>query len=50
MARIVADLPEVVGIDHVVTVDPHTAQIERLFHAPVAGLWRDWRAIGSSTI
>src|SRR3981081_3924968 len=35
MARMVADLLEVVGIDHVVTVDPHTAQIEGFFRAPV---------------
>ncbi|MDB5518871.1 MAG: Ribose-phosphate pyrophosphokinae [Tardiphaga sp.] len=28
MARMVADLLGVVGVDHVVTVDSHTAQIE----------------------
>ena len=38
MARMVADLLEVVGIDHVVTVDPHTAQIEGFFYAPVDSL------------
>jgi ribose-phosphate pyrophosphokinase len=38
MARVVADLLEVVGIDHAVTVDPHTAQIEGFFHAPVDSL------------
>jgi ribose-phosphate pyrophosphokinase len=38
MARVVADLLEVVGIDHVVTVDPHTAQIEGFFRAPVDSL------------
>jgi ribose phosphate pyrophosphokinase-like protein len=34
MARMVADLLKVVGIDHVVTVDPHTAQIEGFFSMP----------------
>jgi hypothetical protein len=38
MARVTADLLEVVGIDHVVTVDPHTAQIEGFFHGPVDSL------------
>ena len=38
MARVIADLLEVVGIDHVVTVDPHTAQIEGFFYAPVDSL------------
>jgi ribose-phosphate pyrophosphokinase len=38
MARVIADLLEIVGIDHVVTVDPHTAQIEGFFHAPVDSL------------
>lgn len=37
MARMVADLLEVVGIDHV-TVDPHMAEIEGFFHAPVDSL------------
>jgi ribose-phosphate pyrophosphokinase len=35
MARMVTDLLEVVGVDHVVTVDPHTVQIERFFRPPV---------------
>lgn len=34
-ARIVADLMETVGIDHVVTVDIHAAQIQGFFHIPV---------------
>jgi ribose-phosphate pyrophosphokinase len=34
LPRVIADLLEVVGIDHVVTVDPHTAQIEGFFYAP----------------
>jgi ribose-phosphate pyrophosphokinase len=38
MARVVADLIEVVGIGHVVTVDLHTPQIEGFFHAPVDSL------------
>jgi ribose-phosphate pyrophosphokinase len=38
MARVVADLLEVVGIDHIVTVDLHTPQIEGFFHAPVDSL------------
>jgi ribose-phosphate pyrophosphokinase len=38
MARVVADLMEAVGIDHVVTVDLHTPQIEGFFHAPVDSL------------
>jgi ribose-phosphate pyrophosphokinase len=38
MARMVADFLEVVGIDHVVTVDPHTAQIEGVFHVPMDSL------------
>jgi ribose-phosphate pyrophosphokinase len=33
--RVVADLLQVVGISHVVTVDLHTPQIEGFFHAPV---------------
>jgi ribose-phosphate pyrophosphokinase len=36
--RMVADLLEAVGIAHVVTVDPHTAQIEGFFFAPVDSL------------
>lgn len=38
IARVVADLLEVVGIDHIVTVDLHTPQIEGFFHAPVDSL------------
>jgi ribose-phosphate pyrophosphokinase len=38
MARLVADVLQVVGIDHVVTVDLHTPQIEGFFHAPVKSL------------
>lgn len=34
-ARIVADLIETVGIDHVVTVDIHATQIQGFFHIPV---------------
>ena len=34
-ARIVADLIETVGIDHVVTVDIHASQIQGFFHIPV---------------
>ncbi|MCU1337193.1 MAG: phosphoribosylpyrophosphate synthetase [Bryobacterales bacterium] len=36
--RVVADLLQVVGISHVVTVDLHTPQIEGFFHAPVDSL------------
>ena len=38
MARVVADLLEVVGISHIVNVDLHTPQIEGFFHAPVDSL------------
>jgi ribose-phosphate pyrophosphokinase len=38
MARVVADLLEVVGVGHVITVDLHTPQIEGFFHAPVDSL------------
>jgi ribose-phosphate pyrophosphokinase len=38
MARMVADLFEVAGIKHVVTVDVHTPQIEGFFHVPVDNL------------
>lgn len=34
-ARIIADLIETVGIDHVVTVDIHATQIQGFFHIPV---------------
>ncbi len=36
--RVVADLLEVVGIGHVVTVDLHAPQIEGFFHVPVDNL------------
>jgi ribose-phosphate pyrophosphokinase len=35
MGRVVANLLEGVGIGHVVTVDPHTPQIEGFFQAPL---------------
>jgi ribose-phosphate pyrophosphokinase len=35
---VVADLLEVVGVGHVITVDLHTPQIEGFFHAPVDSL------------
>jgi ribose-phosphate pyrophosphokinase len=38
MARMVADFLEVAGVDHVVTVDPHTPQIEGFFHVPMDSL------------
>jgi ribose-phosphate pyrophosphokinase len=38
MARVVADLLQAVGVDHIVTVDLHTPQIEGFFHAPVDSL------------
>lgn len=38
MARVAADLLQAVGVDNVVTVDPHTPQIEGFFHAPVDAL------------
>jgi ribose-phosphate pyrophosphokinase len=38
MARVVADLLQIVGISHVVTLDLHTPQIEGFFHAPVDSL------------
>jgi ribose-phosphate pyrophosphokinase len=37
-ASMVASLIEAVGIDHVVTVDLHTPQIEGFFHIPVDSL------------
>ena len=37
-ARVAADLLQAVGIAQVVTVDPHTPQIEGFFHAPVDSL------------
>jgi ribose-phosphate pyrophosphokinase len=36
--RVVADLLESVGVAHMITVDPHTPQIEGFFHAPVDSL------------
>jgi ribose-phosphate pyrophosphokinase len=38
MARVVADVLQVVGSGHVITVDLHTPQIEGFFHAPVDSL------------
>jgi ribose-phosphate pyrophosphokinase len=38
IGRVIADLLEAVGIDHVVTVDLHTPQIEGFFHLPVDSL------------
>jgi ribose-phosphate pyrophosphokinase len=38
MARVVADLLQTVGVDHVVTVDLHTPQIEGFFEVPVDSL------------
>jgi ribose-phosphate pyrophosphokinase len=37
-ARTVADLIQVVGIDHVVTLDAHTPQLEGYFHIPIDDL------------
>jgi ribose-phosphate pyrophosphokinase len=37
-ARMVADLMQAVGIDHVLTVDLHVPQIEGFFHVPVDSL------------
>ena len=37
-ARAVADLMEAVGIDHVVTLDAHTPQLEGFFHVPIDNL------------
>lgn len=37
-ARMVADLMEAVGIDHLITIDLHTPQIEGFFHIPVDSL------------
>lgn len=34
-SRVVADMMQVVGIDHFVTVDLHATQIQGFFHAPV---------------
>ena len=36
--RMVADVMEAVGIDHIVTMDLHSAQIEGFFHIPVDNL------------
>jgi len=37
-ARMVADVLEAVGIDHVITVDPHAPQLEGFFRVPVDSL------------
>lgn len=37
-ARMVADLLQNVGVDHVITIDLHAAQIEGFFHIPVDNL------------
>jgi ribose-phosphate pyrophosphokinase len=34
-ARVVADLIETVGVDHVITVDLHATQIQGFFHIPI---------------
>lgn len=34
-ARIIADLIETVGVDHVITVDLHATQIQGFFHIPI---------------
>jgi ribose-phosphate pyrophosphokinase len=51
-ARIVADLIETVGVDHVITVDLHATQIQGFFHIPidnisatqlfVADIYKNW--------
>jgi ribose-phosphate pyrophosphokinase len=38
MARVIADVLQVVGVDQVVVVDLHTPQIEGFFYAPVDSL------------
>jgi ribose-phosphate pyrophosphokinase len=38
MGRVVADVLETVGVDHLVTVDLHTPQLEGFFHIPVDAL------------
>jgi ribose-phosphate pyrophosphokinase len=38
MARVIADVLEVAGVSHIVTVDLHTPQIEGFFHASVDSL------------
>lgn len=53
-ARIVADLIETVGVDHVITVDLHATQIQGFFHIPidnisatqlfVADIYKNWSA------
>ena|ERR1700761_3794670 len=47
MARVVANLLEVVGISHIVTVDLHTPQIEGFVHAPVHSLTAGTNALPS---
>lgn len=51
-ARIVADMMETVGVDHVITVDLHATQIQGFFHIPidnisatqlfVADIYKNW--------
>jgi ribose-phosphate pyrophosphokinase len=38
MARVVADLLQAIGVDHLFTIDLHTPQIEGFFRVPVDGL------------
>jgi ribose-phosphate pyrophosphokinase len=38
MARVIANVLQVVGVDHVIVADLHTPQIEGFFHAPVDSL------------
>lgn len=38
MARLVADLLETAGVDHVLLIDPHTFQMEGFFHAAIDSL------------
>ena len=38
LARLVADLVETAGVDELVTVDPHTVQLEGFFRIPMHGL------------
>jgi ribose-phosphate pyrophosphokinase len=37
-ARMVSDLLQAAGVDHVITIDPHTPQIEGFFRVPVDSL------------
>lgn len=38
MARVVAEVLQAVGVDHVITIDLHTPQIEGFYHVPVDSL------------